>query len=124
MAEATQIFILDDDMDIRFMMQSILKYSGYTVDTCSSPDELFALLSKTKPRLILMDMLLSGHDGREVCRNLKNSQQFQHIPVIMISAHPDAEITCRQAGANGFLEKPFDMDVFTDKVKTLMAEPA
>jgi DNA-binding response OmpR family regulator len=118
----TDIAILDDDMDIRYMMQSILTFSGFNVIAFSTADQLYESISLAHPRLILMDMLLSGKDGREVCRDLKGRDNTKHIPIMMISAHPDAEQTCRLAGADEFLEKPFDIDVFINKAKSLLKE--
>ena len=72
-------------------------------------------LNKTWPDLIIMDMLLSGADGRVVCRFLKDSDHYNHIPVLMISAHPSAK-RMHDAGADAFLEKPFDMQEFFNAV--------
>ena len=118
--EEIDILIVDDDMDIRQMMQSILKFHGYKVQVCADPEQMYKSMKKGTPALILMDMLLSGFDGREVCKNLKSSADTKKIPVLMISAHPDAERTCKQAGADSFLEKPFDIETFLNKVNALL----
>ena len=57
----------------------------------------------------MIDKLLSGHDGLDVCRHLKNNPLTRHIPVIMVSASPDIGITAMKAGADDFVEKPFDL---------------
>ena len=118
--QSPDILIVDDDMDIRYMMQSILNYEGYQTKTCSGADELNTLLSDMRPAAIIMDMLLSGTDGKEICRKLKKKEATKHIPVMMISAHPDAESICREAGADDFLEKPFEIDVFINKTRSLI----
>jgi CheY-like chemotaxis protein len=70
-------------------------------------------MEEVQPDLVLMDMLLSGADGREVCRNFKVNKQFSQVPVIMISALPDAAASCIESGADYFLGKPFEMkDLF------------
>jgi DNA-binding response OmpR family regulator len=119
--EKVDILILDDNRDISFMMESILKYAGYTAQACGSREQLFTLLSVSLPRLILMDMLLAGADGKDICRELKANAGTRHIPIIMISAHPDAGIACKDAGADEFLEKPFEMDQFLKKTQVLIS---
>jgi DNA-binding response OmpR family regulator len=116
MNNTTDILVLDDDPDLCLLMETILKFAGYKVQRCSSPDALYRLLAASLPQLIVMDMLLSGKDGRDVCGEIKMSKETSKIKVMMISAHPDAEKTCREAGADDFLSKPFDIDIFTAKV--------
>jgi DNA-binding response OmpR family regulator len=112
------IVLLDDDKDICLMVEAILRFGGYTVQSCSSPDALKNLLPGLRPKLLLMDMLLSGSDGRDICRQLKNNIQNSELRILMMSAHPDAERSCREAGADDFIPKPFDMDIFLQKVNT------
>jgi DNA-binding response OmpR family regulator len=120
--ETHDILIVDDDRDIRYMMQSILKHEGYKTMTCASADELSDILSVIRPAAIIMDMLLSGTDGKDICRSLKKKESTNHIPVMMVSAHPDAELLCREAGTDDFLEKPFDIEVFISKIRSLIKE--
>ena len=120
--EKIDVLVIDDDADICIMVAAILKFAGYKVQQVSSVDKLPAFFEKAEPRLILMDMLLSGNDGRDVCRKLKADDEHQGITVIMMSAHPDAEKSCRDAGADDFLAKPFDIDNFLAKVHLILSE--
>ena len=104
------ILIIDDNEDILFMMQAMLQHKGYKVSIKANTDNLEASVEKLSPDIILMDMLLSGADGREVCKQLKKDPDFSNIPVIMLSAHPHARVECLQAGADYFVEKPFEMN--------------
>ena len=63
-----------------------------------------------------MDMLLSGMNGTEICARLKQDPSLSHIPVIMISAHPNAKEICLDAGAEDFISKPFDMKDLLSRV--------
>ncbi|MEO5684401.1 MAG: response regulator [Chitinophagaceae bacterium] len=121
MKQEVDVLVVDDDKDICVMVEAILKYAGYKVTACSLPDQLPQTLSSTTPRMMLMDMLLSGTDGRDVCRLLKANPASSHIKIMMMSAHPDADKSCREAGADDFMSKPFDMDHFIDKIKMLLA---
>ena len=114
------VLVMDDDQDIQMMIQAILKYHGLAVKASSNSHLMYELLDETSPRVILMDMLLSGVDGREICRELKSRPGTKDIPVIMISAHPDAEVTCRAAGANDFIAKPFEIELLISKVRSYL----
>jgi len=116
--EQVDIILLDDDKDICVMVQAMLNFSGYKVQSLSLPAQLNEVLAGYTPRMLLMDMLLSGTDGRDVCRRLKDDPATSHIKIMMMSAHPDADWSCRQAGADDFIPKPFDMDQFIAKVKS------
>ena len=111
------VLVMDDDVDIQQMIQSILVYYRYSVRTSSNVTTTHQLLQSSSPSLILMDMLLSGADGREICRLLKSQDDTKHMPIVMMSAHPDAEVTCKAAGADDFLAKPFEIDALIGKIK-------
>ena len=109
-----RILVVDDNEDILFMIKAMLEMKGYGVIAKESPSNIEQAIVEAQPDIILMDMLLSGTDGREVCQKIKAGNKISHIPIIMISAFPDAEISCISAGANYFLGKPFDMnDLFS-----------
>ena len=120
MKEDIDVLLVDDDADICIMIDAILKFSGYTVRYCSIPEKLWGVLERITPRLILMDMFLSGTDGRDICKKIKNDPATHASRILMMSAHPDGEVTCLEAGADDFISKPFDIDVFTGKVQHLL----
>lgn len=109
-AKKFRVLVIDDNEDILLMLEAMLKLKDYNVSTKNNIDNLETSLKEILPDVILMDMLLSGGDGREVCKYLKASKNFSHIPLIMISAHPQAREQCLEAGADYFLDKPFDMN--------------
>ena len=115
-----KILVIDDDPDIGLMMKMMLTYKGYSVVLLEKADEVEETLSKHKIDLIFMDMLLSGINGTDVCAKIKNNSQYKAIPLIMMSAHPDAKKICLQAGANDFISKPFDTHDLLAKVANLM----
>jgi DNA-binding response OmpR family regulator len=103
-----KIVVADDDPGIRDILQIILERAGYEVELKADGQDIF----KNKfsiPSLFLIDKLLSGKDGLEICKYLKMQKKTRHIPVIMISASPDIGILSKKAGADGFVEKPFEM---------------
>ena len=115
------IIVVDDEPDIEFALTLMLGDAGYHVEAVGQGDELIRLLrSKEAPDLILLDMLLAGCDGREIVRDLKADPSTRSIPVLMISAHPRAAQEAANAGADGFLAKPFDLEALVGKVAALL----
>ncbi len=114
-----KIFIADDDEGIVDAVSMILEVMGYDVAyTYDGGDVLDAV--KNKPDLIVLDIWMSGHDGRDICRQLKNDPDFKEIPILMISASRNIKQSALDAGANDFMEKPFEMDSLLSKVHLLL----
>lgn len=108
-----KILVIDDNEDILFMLKAMLELKEYKVYTKETADNIEFYIQQLAPDVIVMDMLLSGADGREVCKNLKASIVTVTIPIVMISALPNAKNMCLEAGANYFVAKPFEMaDLF------------
>lgn len=111
-----RILIIDDEPDILAFLLPVFEDVGYTVVTTERGDYVDKLTAETLPDIILLDMLLSGSDGREIARRLKRQQETAHIPIIMTSAHPFARQEAQESGADDFLAKPFEMDELLDIV--------
>ena len=111
-----KILVVDDEPDILEFLQIIFEEEGFVVATTEKGEYLEKLNNGGLPDLILLDMLLSGKDGREIVKSLKSREKTKHIPVIMFSAHPSAEQTALAAGADDFVEKPFDIDLLLQKI--------
>jgi DNA-binding response OmpR family regulator len=106
---ATWILVVDDDPDISMMLKMMLEYKGYKVIIADRAYDIFHAISSHSFNLIIMDMLLSGINGTDICAQLKAKEDTRTIPVMMISAHPNARELCIKAGAYDFMAKPFDM---------------
>src|ERR1700730_6168353 len=111
------ILVIDDDESITEVVRMVLEGEGYRVQTHFDGD-YFLDFKGDLPDLILLDVLLLGKDGRDICKHLKSDARTAHIPVIMLSAHSDASSVADVGGADGFLEKPFDLDVLLETVMT------
>lgn len=110
------IAVLDDNKDILEMVKTILELEDYEVSTCNLLEELELLMITDKPNVIICDMLMSGQDGRNVCKTFKANPTMADVPFILFTAHPNAEKSCMAANADFFLEKPFDITKFFDSV--------
>ena len=112
----SRILVIDDDIDILSVMEILLTMKGFEVEVTSKGENTFPKIKAFKPDLILLDVLISGHDGRIICRKLKSNEETMHIPVIMFSAHPGAAASIAEYGANDFIGKPFDVANLLQKV--------
>jgi CheY-like chemotaxis protein len=120
--EHTQILIIDDDPDIRMLMQKVLEKEGYSVATVRNKEEALEGLNQSQPLLILLDVLLSGSDGRELCRYLKANSATSNIPIIIFSAHPSInDDKARTYGADDFIAKPLNTELLLQKVEKHLA---
>ena len=118
-----KVMIIDDNEDIVALLKTMLLMKSYNVFIKTDIIDVEESIKEIMPELIIMDMLLSGADGRKVCKSFKNDTRFASIPVLMISAHPNAKEECLNAGAEMFLEKPFEMKDFFESVeKSLLQE--
>jgi DNA-binding response OmpR family regulator len=116
-----QILVVDDDPDILDALQFVLEDAGYSVRTCNNGDHVEKLSDSGKlPKLIILDVLLSGKDGRDVCRKLKHDNKTKDIPIVMISAHPAVKKSVLDSGANKFIPKPFDITCLLDTVSSAL----
>ncbi|MBA3723337.1 MAG: response regulator transcription factor [Candidatus Levybacteria bacterium] len=104
-----KILIADDDPAICDAVQFMLEEEGYSVDTTVNGETIYKM-EKDFPDLLLLDIWMSGQDGREICKYLKKKTLTKNIPVIMISASRDISESAKESGADDFLAKPFKMD--------------
>src|SRR5688500_3249433 len=115
-----KILVIDDDPDVRKVLEIVMTKQGYEVETASRKDEAMEKLENSRPSLILLDVLLSGSDGREICREIKANHSLCHIPVIMVSAHPGASDNFNSYGADDFVTKPIRTEILLEKVEQLL----
>ncbi|MEX2014257.1 MAG: response regulator [Parcubacteria group bacterium] len=104
-----KLLIIDDNPGILFIMQEALELKGYDVSVA----EKFAGIERVRkgaPDLIYLDISLIGQDGREIARELKHDKRTKHVPIIILTAHPHASRLAREAGADSFLSKPFELE--------------
>lgn len=110
------ILVADDDPAILDSLSIMLEDAGYEVITTVDGQTVKEVKDKL-PDLILLDIWMSGMDGRDICRSLKNNSKTKSIPIIMFSANKDTEKIAKEAGADGFIAKPFDMTEMLELVE-------
>ncbi len=115
-----KILIVDDDPAILDAMSLVLEDASYQVIPLDKGDVLVAVLQYT-PDLILLDLWMSGQNGYEICKLLKANPKTKHIPILLVSANKDTGKITREAGAEDYLEKPFDICDLLSKIKRYLA---
>lgn len=120
MIKEHKILVVDDDPDIGAMLKMMLEYKGYSVTLLSNASQTEQVLSRQMTEVVILDMLIAGLNGTDVCRKIRKNPLCAHIPVLMISALPDARKICMEAGANDFISKPFDIQELLAKVSVLL----
>lgn len=122
--EMLRILVVDDDERILKLMEQILQARKYRVITAVTGREALAKVREHMPDLVVLDGMLPEVHGFEICRQLKTSERFRHIPVILVSAvHTGWRFAAdvkEKYGADDYLEKPFETAEFLRRVETLL----
>jgi len=102
----TLIMVVDDDQDLAEMLGIVLTSSGFDVDLVSRGDEALEVFRNNPPDLVLLDVMLPGIDGIEVCRLIRKESM---VPIVMLSAKGETQDIVRglEAGADDYMQKPF-----------------
>ena len=106
--EGRKVLVIDDNPGILFVMRKALELKGYEVHTSDKFTGVDAV-QKIAPDLMYLDISLMGKDGREVSRELKGDERTKHIPIIILTAYPNADELAKESGADGYLSKPFEL---------------
>ena len=115
-SDQKKILVADDDPGIVDAIQIMLETVGYHVSTTVNGSTVRDMKDEL-PDLLLLDIWMSGQDGRDICRLLKQQATTKHIPIIMVSANKDTAKIAREAGADDFIAKPFEMSELLSKVE-------
>ncbi len=111
-----KILIADDDPAILEVLAIFLEEVGYEVETTHDGHTL-QTFENGYPDVLLLDIWMSGVNGRDLCRFLKSQEETRNLPILLISANRDMERIAREAGADDFIAKPFDLDKLLNKIE-------
>lgn len=113
-----RILVVDDNEDLLHGLKIYLHRSGYDVRVSLSCNEGLDIFYSFKPHLVLLDVNVGSSDGREMCRQIKAHADYRHVPVLLISANRDNLLSYEDHGANGAVEKPFDLTALMGQINT------
>ncbi|MBI5957272.1 MAG: response regulator [Chloroflexi bacterium] len=118
----TRILVAEDELHILLLIQRKLETAGYTVIGTGDGEQALQLALKEKPDLLLLDIMLPGRDGLDICRRVKAALNDQAPPVILISARgqqEDVEAGLR-AGADDYIIKPFSPRLLLERIQVAL----
>jgi len=117
-----RVLIVDDEEDVLELVRYNLDRSGYQVETAASGEEALAKTKRKLPDLIVLDLMLPGIDGLEVCKKLKSDVKTESVPIIMLTAKGEETdiVTGLELGAEDYVTKPFSPKVLVARVRRLL----
>ena len=115
------ILVVDDEENILELLQYNLAKNGYRVTTVTTGEEAITAAKGDVPDLVLLDLMLPGVDGLEVCRQLKSNPKTAHVPVVMLTARGEEVdiVTGLELGADDYVTKPFSPRVLLARMRTV-----
>jgi two-component system phosphate regulon response regulator PhoB len=116
------VLIVEDEEDILALLQYNLIKAGYEVECTAHGADALAAVAVKPPDLILLDLMLPGIDGLEICRRLRQDEATRDIPIIMLTARgEEADVICGlEMGADDYVTKPFSIKVLLARVQTVL----
>ena len=103
------IVVVDDDEDMLSMMQQMLQREGYHPIICHNGKSAMEIITQRQPDLVLMNIHMIGLNGGDLCKEVKTNPDTAHIPIVMFSANENIQELMKDCGADGYLNKPFEL---------------
>ncbi|MBZ4654813.1 MAG: two component transcriptional regulator, winged helix family [Peptococcaceae bacterium] len=118
----TRILVVDDEDSIRELVKFNLEKAGFAVDSLENGQEALNFILEYPPDLLVLDLMLPGLDGLEICRRLRQQEQTKLLPVIMLTARGEEidRVVGLELGADDYLTKPFSPRELVARVKSLL----
>lgn len=120
-----KILLVDDEPDILAVNGALLESYGYDIFQAKTGFEALEIINKIVPDLILLDLMIPGVDGYQLCAILKHNKKFRKIPIIILSARyskTDQE-KAKSVGADDYITKPFEPQTLLAKISNLLDKP-
>jgi two-component system alkaline phosphatase synthesis response regulator PhoP len=121
-----RILVVDDEEDIQELVRYNLERNGYEVSCVSSGEEAIEGIRSFKPDLVVLDLMLPGIDGFDVCKILKNDPKTERLPIVMLTAKGEESdvVTGLELGAEDYIVKPFSPQVLLARVRAVLRRVA
>ncbi len=120
--ESVNILLVEDELDIRDLIKGQLKALGHNVICAADGNMAMDIIKDNQFDLFLLDRMLPGKNGLDICKHLRANQETKHIPILMVTALTDPEqiIEGLDAGADDYVTKPFDLNVLSARVRSVL----
>jgi diguanylate cyclase len=121
MSEKSTILIVDDETVSRYTVEVLLAAEGYNLVFAENGEEALKKAAESVPDLMLLDVMMPGMDGFEVCQRLRTNPRLAELPIVMVTALDDRDSRLRgiESGADDFMSKPFDRAELRARVRTI-----
>lgn len=117
-----RILVIDNDQDILEAVETALTMENYSVETSPIVEDIFEMIRDKNPDLILIDYLLYGINGGELCHMIKSEPTTSHLPVIIFSGYPKVIQSLGTYECDAFISKPFELDNFMGIIKDCLSK--
>ncbi|MFP4416899.1 MAG: response regulator transcription factor [Chitinivibrionales bacterium] len=124
--QSEKILIIDDDRNIRKLLEVNLAARGYTVETASDGEDGMELLVRLQPDLVILDLMMHEFNGWEVCRFIREDPVLEKTRVLILTARDSEEekkAALEIGGADRYITKPFEMDQLLTSISEMLSTP-
>ena len=120
---SANILVVDDSLLNLNMVKQVLRKSGYTVFTAEDGHSGLEAVRTHHPDLVILDVMMPGMDGFEVCQSIREDETIADTKVLMLTAHdtPEEQHRSVEAGADGYMTKPYQVSELRERIKTMLA---
>ena len=117
-----QIVAIEDEEDIAELVRYNLESHGFQVQTYTKGEEGLAAIQQSPPSLLILDLMLPGLDGLEICRRIRKNQELRRLPIVMVTAKGEEDDIVRglELGADDYITKPFSPKVLVARVEAVL----
>jgi DNA-binding response OmpR family regulator len=117
-----KIYVVDDEKDIREILKVNLQKNGFDVATFASAEEVLKQVTIAKPDLFILDIMMSGMDGLDLCKQIRASSNLKDIPILFLSAKSQEldKVLGLELGADDYITKPFSVHELVARVKAIL----
>ncbi len=117
-----KVLVIDDEENIIEFIRLGLRYEGFQVESASDGEQGVNAAQRINPDVIILDVMMPGVDGLEVCRRLRSNPTTIDIPILMLTAKDDVRdrIAGLRTGADDYLTKPFDFDELLERIRAIL----
>lgn len=117
---AKKVLVVDDDEGILDIAKIVLSEKGYEVTILQISKQIYKVVKKIQPDIILLDLWMPHLSGDVIAKELKKNPETAHIPIILISAVKDIKSVANSVESDAFIGKPFDIEVLEDTVERII----
>lgn len=113
-----RLLVVDDNTDLLSAMESLVSLYNFTVQTATNHKTLLEKIESFKPDIVLIDVLLAGENGKDICRALRENPANKEMTLILFSASPKDLLDFKECRADGVIEKPFGIKELIQQIET------